>query len=387
MTLGHPPPCGRTGNRIVSGSLARPACLLLAVLLAGCVTTPVTAPGIALDSSRLERSKYLEFVYAGKELPTIEYRQRLVHMNTSVPPLQCPLSSPVTGTRPVVAAWVWRSEALLHDRNAARAFLQRAAAHGISALYLQIHPDLNSFAGFLELARSHNIRVFALGGSPGDVDDYGPDLRTVDRVLAYNRSHTAGFSGIQFDIEPYLLRRYRSNRQAVLRRYAGLLRALHARSAGRIPFEVVIPFWFDQEAVGGRNLEGIVFRNADSVAIMSYRTRIGQLRAISNKGLCYGRMYGKPVMLGIELGHIPTETHYFLAVSQLAPYIRMSDGHPYLAKDPRDFTHYARQYRVPGSEISFYPHVRAAFRYTRSPIPYRSFSGWIMDGLDRVWIR
>ncbi len=375
------------GNRAGPGVFARTVLALLPVFLVACSSVPAISPRIAIDRSRLSRSRYVEFVYAEQRLSAIDYRKNIIHRNAPAPHLQCKPSSTISRVNPVLGAWVWRSDVLLHNRNTAHRFLHEAAAHGIRNLYLQIHPDLESFAGLLNMAKGFDIKVFALTGSPDDVDDYGPALRIIDQVLAYNQSHATRFSGIQFDVEPYLLKRYSTDKHGVLERYAGLLRALHARTLGKIPFGVVVPFWFDQETVGHRNLMGIVSRNADNLAIMSYRTRIGQLLAVSNNGLCYAQMYGKPAMLGIELRHIPSETHYFIAVSQLSRYIRVSGGHSYLPKDPRQFTHYARSYTVNGSAISFYPHVGAAFRYTRSSIQYRSFSGWIMDGLGQAWIR
>ncbi|MHB8346701.1 MAG: hypothetical protein ACYDHM_05815 [Acidiferrobacterales bacterium] len=371
-----------------SGIFARTTlALLLAAALAACATTPQTTPRIAVDRARLEQSRYMEFVYTEKRLSAIDYRRTLAHTNTLAPHLKCRRSIRFSGVHPALGAWIWRSGKLLHNPAVARRFLNRAKTHGISSLYLQILPDLRSFAGFLAMAKNLDIKVYALSGSPDDIDDYGPALHTVDQVLAFNRSHTARFSGIQFDVEPYLLKRYRTDKRGVLKRYVGLLQAISARSSGKIPFGVVVPFWFDQETVEHKNLMGIVSKDADSLAIMSYRTHIDQLLAVSNNGLCYAQMYGKPALLGIELRHIPSETHYFLATPRLSRYIRRSGGRTFLQRDPRDFAHFARRYTVRSPEISFYPHVRAAFLYTRSPIPYRSFSGWIMDGLGRAWIR
>ncbi len=365
------------------------AAVLLVAVLAGCATapTPATTSLIPVDQVRLARSRYLEFVYAEKRLSAIDYRKTLVNSNKLTPHLQCSTSSLISRNSSVLGAWVWRSTLLLSNPIAAHRFLKRAAQNGIGNLYMQIQPDLGSFPGFINKAKRLHIKVYALTGSPDDVDNYGPALRSIDQVLAFNQSHKGQFSGIQFDVEPYLLKRYQTDKRRILKRYVGLLQAIRARSFGKIRVSVVVPFWFDQETVEHRNLMGIVASDTDSLAIMSYRTHIDQLLAVSNDGLCYAQMYGKPALLGIELRRIPSEIHYFLAVPQLSRYIRRSDGHTFLRKDPRDFIHFARKYTVHGSNISFYPHVHAAFLYTQSPIPYRSFAGWIMDGLGQTWIR
>ena len=370
-----------------AAAVTRLPAVLLLTLVAGCATQLPSSPGIAISRSRLARARYVEIIYTGRQLSSLDYRDHLFHAHTLARRPPCQPAAPREGFRPPLAAWVWRSDLLLRHPRMATSFLRRAAAHRIRSLYVQIGPNLGSFREFLRLATDLDIRIYALSGSPGDVDNPAVPLGAMGRVIAYNRQHTARFAGIQFDVEPYLLSRYRTDRRRVLTRYVRLLHALRRRSAGKIAYGMVVPFWFNQETVGGRNLMGIVARNADSLAIMSYRTNRDRLLAVSAGALCYAHRYGKPALLGIELRHIPDEIHYFLAARQVSRHLQESGGRFYLNKDPRSFSHYARHYVVPGSEISFYPHVHTALRYTQLPIPYPAFSGWIIDGLGQFWIR
>ena len=61
-----------------------------------------------------------------------------------------------------------------------------------------------------------------------------------------------------------------------------------------------MPFWFTSTVHRSRPLAFAVMDRADEVAVMSYRTDVQELTAISEDTLRYGFLTGIPVWLGME---------------------------------------------------------------------------------------
>ncbi|EQD58006.1 amidase, partial [mine drainage metagenome] len=186
-----------------------------------------------------------------------------------------------------------------------------------------------AYASILREIKSRGIQVYATVGDPSDVDHWRRVDHAITAVLAFNRVHENGFSGLQFDIEPYALKGFPEHRKAVYARYARLLRKIRIRIGRSLPWSVVIPFWFDQVRQGRGSLLTFVLRQADGITIMAYRSRYREILALARTGLCAGQLMDKPVDLGVEMAPMPDQSHYFLTRRQFSRDIRNHHGHLY----------------------------------------------------------
>lgn len=359
--------------------------LSFSFFLGGCASVPHAVRPIALDAQQLRKSHFVEFDYVGDDLTGIRYLVQWPRPQPGTARIPCAQASLPQRIPATIGAWIWRSNVLLNDKGIAARFLRKAKSHDIGVINLQVQPDLRSFSGFLLSAEQAGVRVNALSGAPDDVLYPDQPLAVVQNVLRYNESHAHRFSGIQFDIEPYLLKDFERRETEVLDRYLRLLARIRSATAGRLQFGVVVPFWFADKTIHGQNLMAMIAQRVDQLAVMAYRTNLDELLDIANNALCYGERYGKPVFLGLEVTKLPLESHLIIATSRLESLLRIDDGRVVLTRDPRYFENIARRTEVRPSRISFYPDTQAAFSMARATVPYRSFAGWIINGLDEAW--
>jgi hypothetical protein len=221
---------------------------------------------------------------------------------------QASSASAATVAEPGRAMWVW-------DTSTPEATVRFAVAHGVTQLYAAVplrvdtSPQLAQLTRLVTSARAVGVRVDALGGDPGWVDDPAWVARTwLQPALA-----TGLFAGVHVDVEPYSTTAWRTSRDRVVKRYLSMYDALRT-SAGATPVEADIPFWFDEVPSGRTTLDREVLRRVDGVTVMAYRNRAtgddGTI-ALSANEVAAGAALGKPVRIGQEtndLGSDPTET-------------------------------------------------------------------------------
>jgi hypothetical protein len=206
------------------------------------------------------------------------------------------------------AMWVW-------DTSTPAATVDLAVAQGISQLYAAVPPQVQSSPKLAQLtdlshrAAAAGIRVDALGGDPGWVDN---QAWVVDQWL--RPALASGlFTGIHVDIEPYTTPAWQTQRAKVVKKYLATYDSL-AAAAGQTPIEADIPFWFDEIPANGSTLDREVMRRTDGVAVMAYRNLAsgpdGTI-ALAAKEVTAGAALGVPVRIGQEtnpLGTDPSET-------------------------------------------------------------------------------
>ncbi|GAB3882478.1 hypothetical protein GCM10028802_28990 [Terrabacter terrigena] len=218
-------------------------------------------------------------------------------------------SSP-TDTR---AMWVW-------DTSTPAATVDLAVSAGIDQLFVAVPPNLTTSSQLpairtlTDRAKAAGIRVDALGGDPGWVDN--PTW-----VVTYwlKPARNSGlFTGIHVDIEPYSTPAWITNQPSVVSKYLALLDQLKA-NAGTAPIEADIPFWFNTVPAtasggAGSSLDREIMKRTAGVTVMAYRNTAagpdGTLD-IATAALTAGVAMGKPVRLGQEttyLGDTAAET-------------------------------------------------------------------------------
>jgi hypothetical protein len=151
-------------------------------------------------------------------------------------------------------------------------------------------------------------------------------LRTIENVIRYNQESAPleRFSGIHYDVEPYLIKGFAGpRRQAFLQGYLELLdKIVQKTKPSRTHFGVDIPFWYDAaDELTGKPIP-IAFRGVsksasehvidlvDEVAIMDYRTAAygaDGVVAMAQDELAYASKQGKTVFVGLETTELPDE--------------------------------------------------------------------------------
>ena len=204
------------------------------------------------------------------------------------------------------AMWVW-------DTSTPAATVDLAVGAGIDQLFVAVPPNLTTSSqlpairSLVDRAKAAGIRVDALGGDPGWVDN--PSW-----VVTYwlKPAKSSGlFTGIHVDVEPYSTPAWTTDQPTVVSKYLTLLDKLKA-NAGTSPIEADIPFWFNTiraTASGGASssLDREIMKRTAGVTVMSYRNTAsgpdGTLD-IATAALAAGVALGKPVRLGQETTYL-----------------------------------------------------------------------------------
>jgi hypothetical protein len=233
------------------------------------------------------------------------------------------LSAPpsAAATTPPRAMWVW----VWPDADSV---VQLAQARGVQQLFVGVPPDVTSSSQLVRLrdlvtrARAAGLRVDALGGDPGWVDN---PMWAIDHWVTPTRA-TGLFTGLHVDVEPWTTPAWTTRRSTTVRTYLALLDRFGAAGGG-MPVEADIPFWFDEIAAGRKStLDKEVMRRVSAVTVMAYRnTAVGVdgTVALSQAELAAGASLGTQVRIGQEtsyLGPDPTEvkqTFYGFTVTQM----------------------------------------------------------------------
>lgn len=259
---------------------------------------------------------------------------------------ELPEAVPVSAApEPSRALWVWNTAELLRDAAARAALLTFLERQGFAVVYLQL-PGETGVPARLEAGDAAALRnlvgaLQGLGLSVRALDGHAsfvlPEKRrqvldTVRDVAAYNAAAAPGerFSGVHYDVEPYLLpgfggprrEEYLTDFVQLVARVASLARR-HGLLVG-----VDLPFWYDMpDEVDGelltvehkgrrRVVTEHVIDLVDAVTLMDYRTAAygpdGVLFHAAGE-LAYADRAGKRVYVGLETGVLPDETYVTFA--------------------------------------------------------------------------
>ncbi len=356
-----------------------PAVILFPSLLGGCASTP-QPPRVEVNPVRLEHARYVEVTYTSHRPPEISYLERLPAKVAHPRGVMCEPREPAP--RPWTrGAWYWKTHHLLTRTRARRRLRREMRRLGLNQLDLEVERPLGALSRLVAELETRGIRVVALTGEPADIDHPKRLETTINAVLDFNRNHVHGFSGLQFDIEPYALPDFARQKRRDYLRYARLIRDIRARIGRAIPWSVVVPFWFDQVPWKGGSLLTYVQRQADAVVIMAYRSRYPAVLALARPGLCEGQRLGKPVYLGIETASLPDQDHFFLTRHEFRRELQNAKGHLDLRRRITMADRVVYHYAVKGSRLSFHSHPDRLRRLLGRRPAYASFAGWILEGL------
>lgn len=175
-------------------------------------------------------------------------------------------------------------------------------------------------------AHQQGITVHALDGRPEWAYDEGKQqgLERLRWLEAYNQASDPEerFEGVQFDVEPYVLRRWDREQEQVVEEWSANTKAWvqEAKRQG-LSFSAAVPFWLDK-VPGPRGVDADSFsrwmiQNTDAIAVMAYRDSGEQMYELSKEELEQADELGKSVWIGMELGDTEEGEHLtFFAKSE-----------------------------------------------------------------------
>jgi len=233
--------------------------------------------------------------------------------------------TPADGKTLEKALWVWNTSEILDSSSEMEEFLSFLSNEEFTCIFLQIPGDFDIKADKIRLLISDlssiNIKVYALDGSKDYVlpEHHASVLETVDEIILYNEQSESceKFYGIQYDIEPYLLPEFKTEKQGwILENYIELLKKISDKTCKKgLLFSAAIPFWFDSpdqytKQIRTVTLDGLtkplleeIIDLTDNVALMDYRTVAGGnngIIALAQNELSYASLKNKEVFIGLE---------------------------------------------------------------------------------------
>lgn len=210
------------------------------------------------------------------------------------------------GTR---AMWVWSFA------NASTT-VKFAKARGVTQIFVSVPANVTTSGQLRRLrdlsskARAAGIRVDALGGDPGWVDD---PTWVVENWLRPAIA-TGLFIGVHLDIEPYSndpTAPWNTDRAGVVSRYLSTLDAMRSEAGASIPIEADIPFWFNTiEAGASSTLDREVIARTAGITIMAYRSSAGGndgTMALAAPEMAAAESMGKPARIGQETNYLGSD--------------------------------------------------------------------------------
>jgi len=217
------------------------------------------------------------------------------------------------------ATWVWQGATALEDADN---FITALLADNIHTLFLAVPlageplavADADSLATLIERAHELGIETWAVEGDPAAVTRQGREhfVKRTRAIAAFNASQSEGrrLSGVQYDIEPYLLPGFDLAREAWLHEYLDTLREL--RSELSVPMEAAVPFWWSGLTVDDKPLLTAMRPLVDGLTIMNYRTNLEQLQRLAEPYLAWGVRQQRYVRIALESVALPDQslTHF-----------------------------------------------------------------------------
>jgi hypothetical protein len=271
-----------------------------------------------------------------------------------------------TDQSPPRSIWIWRPAEWLERSEL---LLEELEALSTPVVYVSVpmerdqvaHPD--ALARFVGAASERGIRVWAVEGDPHAVLPQG-QVTFVQRALAlmrYNAGQPPGrrLSGVQYDIEPYLLADYALHTDAWLQAYVQTIAALD--DVLQIPLEIAVPFWWSSVELDNRPLLRALAPHVQSLNVMNYRTDPEQLQQFAEPFLAWGVVHDVDVRIALEAGPIRDEQrwHYRADDEGTLWHLQLADEHLLLLLDAPAALEagtgyrFVRQSQFPGNRLTF----------------------------------
>jgi hypothetical protein len=244
----------------------------------------------------------------------------------------------------IKATWLWDTS-LISKYPGRISVIQFARKQQIARIYLQVNTSVakNAYRAFIRSASSSGIQIHALDGAPDWVmpNRHIRISSLVNWVMTYNNSVSDNekFTGIQVDIEPYLLPQWYQDQNTTITNWLDAL-VLFANDAAQDPSLIIssaLPFWVDEIIVPatGETLIEATLQLMHEVTLMSYRDQAQAVVDITDTKLALADELGKKIFVALETN--PTSEGLYITfydegqaimVAQMAEIDRLLSIHP-----------------------------------------------------------
>ncbi|SFL72526.1 hypothetical protein SAMN03159341_10917 [Paenibacillus sp. 1_12] len=208
------------------------------------------------------------------------------------------------------ATWLWDTS-LISTLENRQAVLKFAKEQSVGRIYLQVNPDAakSTYRAFIQAAAKAGIQIHALDGAPNWIhsDQHQQILNMVKWVKDYNASvlKDERFTGIQVDIEPYVLPEWHDERDVTVINWinAMTLFTKEVKQDSTLTASAALPFWLQLISVpddSSLRLNEKLFNLLDEVTLMSYRDQAQALIEITAADVALADRLNKKVFVGVE---------------------------------------------------------------------------------------
>ncbi|MNZ47650.1 hypothetical protein D3C78_653730 [compost metagenome] len=208
------------------------------------------------------------------------------------------------------STWLWNTQ-LIEDH--AEDIVSFAKAQGVKVIFLHTSQkvEYEAYQNFISLANSSKIEVHALNGKPEwalrefrhEGDAFLLWVKTYNEAVKPEEQ----FTGIQYDVEPYLLKNWKKDQASIVEEWMEGVRVwIEYSQSADLQIGAAVPFWLHEirhSALGSDvPLSEWMVDKFDYLAIMAYRNEAEQVYDISREILAESDHKKKQVWIGIELG-------------------------------------------------------------------------------------
>jgi hypothetical protein len=213
----------------------------------------------------------------------------------------CPVDAPDRAT------WIWNPGIW---RDAPQALIDRLDEAGIDRVFVQLPlgepAALHALHPLLTRLRAHGVTLIAVEGDPAMISGSGRinALRRAMRLAAFLRESSELITGVQYDVEPYLLQGHAVDPCRSWSAWADLIAELDTLFDA--PVSTVVPFWMIDDAAAQSALAATATPGREFV-VMAYRTDRAVIASIADAWLA--RMAPDAVMVRIALDNESGPAH------------------------------------------------------------------------------
>ena len=287
--------------------------------------------GIADDNRFIKGDPVITLLPAATDVLTIDIPYAQLDMSQNIHwSLICPADDAeisignfellLTGNREAKSSrdlWIWRAEAWRQRRDKLFALLNK---YNAKRVFISVEMDepkaeilhAKELQAFITEAKHRAIDVWAVEGDPHATLPGGQEqfVRRAKILQHYNLNSTEDgrLAGVQYDIEPYLVKGWSLDHEQWFIAYVETLRQIKQQLTA--PLEIAVPFWWQFKSVNNAPLLDAVAPYIDSVNVMNYRTDVELIKKFAQPFLDWGLHANKQVSIALEAGPVPDERRW-----------------------------------------------------------------------------
>lgn len=203
--------------------------------------------------------------------------------------------------------YIWRAETL---KSEGEEILDFAKENDVNLLYVRIdmQQPLSMYRDFFGKANAAGIEVHAMGGHPiwALEENRSKILTLVKWVKKYNQQASVDeqLRGVHLDIEPYVMPRWREDKEAVLRQWMGNIAAfVDEAKEGDLETSVDLAAWLDNTPTPGRPdtpFSHWMIDRLDHTTLMAFRDRAESIVGLVENQMKYAQDTGKKLVVAVE---------------------------------------------------------------------------------------